>query len=340
MEKPRLGFSLVPWWLRRLHRQVCCGIANWWREAEWPLLVVGCGFLLSFVLHLVGYQLAKHQVGWPKPFFAPTEWEGRTGWRKPIVFGISNAMIFISLREALRSQTLVQRHWAAHVAAWSTALEVSVITLQAWRGVPSHFNVETSLDLFLYIVKLFGVSLLAAVCFGVTAGFLLRPCNIAPAKATALRHGLALLSVAALIGFAQVIYGHVPRAPQNEETALCLYVTAGATGSPCYEIYGQSVIKLAHFMPLHATESLLLLAWAVAQAPHCNLISLVRIAAGGHWVLTLLSFWTVASGEPFKWDPRPCVAAIACFGSAAIVIPFIAAAVAPCANAQSFVKQS
>lgn len=331
IERPTLSISLVPWWLQRLRKSISYGLSQWSKDPEWPLLAVGSAFMLSFLLHLVGYQCAKHRVGWPSPFFAPTEWEGRTGWRKPIVFGVSNAMIFITLREALRCQTLVPREYAAHVAAWSTAVEVSVITLQAWRGVPSHFNTDTTLDATLYVIKLGGVTLLAAVCFAVTVGFLLRPCKtIAPAKAIALCQGLVLLSLAALVGFAQVIYGHTPRAPRHEETTWCLFVTAGVTGSPCYEVFGQSILKLCHFMPLHATESLLLLAWAVEQSPRCDLLCLVRMAAAGHWVLSLLCFWTAANGEPFIRELRPPVVAVGCLGSAAIVIPFIVAAAAPC----------
>ena len=38
----------------------------------------------SFAVHLALHVLQQ------------TEWEGRVGWRKPIVFGISNAMVFVS----------------------------------------------------------------------------------------------------------------------------------------------------------------------------------------------------------------------------------------------------
>lgn len=56
-------------------------------------------------------------------------------WRKPAVFGVSNALIFASLHVASRAQGLAPRGPTAHTAAWATAMEVAIITLQA-RALP------------------------------------------------------------------------------------------------------------------------------------------------------------------------------------------------------------
>ena len=114
--------------------------------------------------------MAVHQIGRNGPLFAQTEWEGRTGWRKPLVFGISNAMIFVSLRVALRALPHGARRCVSHIAAWSTLIEVGVITLQAWRDVPSHFNTETNFDATLYSVKLLGAVILTGACVHITHG--------------------------------------------------------------------------------------------------------------------------------------------------------------------------
>eukprot|EP00966_Prymnesium_polylepis_P156080 3606313-Prymnesium_polylepis.1 len=119
-----------------------------------------------------------------------------------MLFGISNALIFVVLRQALRSQLLLPREASAHAAAWGTLVEVGVITLQAWRNEPSHFNASTPLDAALYALKLAGVTVLGAVCLGSTAGCLLRPATRG-VKLEALRYGLLLVSAAVLIGFAQ-----------------------------------------------------------------------------------------------------------------------------------------
>ncbi|CAE8607495.1 unnamed protein product [Polarella glacialis] len=258
--------ALLSWWLRCLYHDAVLGLRRWAREPEWPLLAVAVAFTASFLFHWLGYRLAIHRVGWSAPLFALTEWEGRTGWRKPLVFGISNAMVFVSLREAFAAQQLAPRRLASHLVAWSTALEVGIITLQAWRGVGSHFNTSTTLDASLYGAKLCGAALLGLGCFVAAAGFTLWPAPAVPAaKAVALRHGLWLLCIAVAVGVGQAIYGHHLREARPEEDASCLVASAGVAASPCYEIHGQAIVKLAHFLPLHLTEVLLLLAWATAH---------------------------------------------------------------------------
>eukprot|EP00933_Yihiella_yeosuensis_P084354 TRINITY_DN98794_c0_g1_i1.p1 TRINITY_DN98794_c0_g1~~TRINITY_DN98794_c0_g1_i1.p1 ORF type:complete len:474 (+),score=46.25 TRINITY_DN98794_c0_g1_i1:45-1424(+) len=349
----QMPWHLLSWWLRRLKCHACRAVQTWRREAEWPLLVVGVVLLLSFVIHFLGYQLAKHRATWPFPLsvivesiteneagviFQKPEWEGRIGWRKPMIFGISNAMVACSLKEAIRSQKLFSRRLLSHVAAWSTAVEVAIITLQAWRGEASHFNATTTVNALLYAAKLVGVSLLGMSCVAATAGVLFFPsrpqmdgtlknrCILSACKVAALQHGTLLLCLAVAIGVGQLLYGHYGLARSSmDEDELCLWATAGASKSPCYEIYGRAVVKLAHFLPLHATEVLLFLAWAVEQvwpepvaksgthqdisqkphntsetrqeAEHSNAgLLLMRIAAAGHWGLGLLGVVQVLRG--------------------------------------------
>lgn len=294
--------KLLPWWFRRLKYDVLVEFRQWANAEEWPLLYVGVVFFLSFVFHWIGYRAAVHRIGWHQPIFEPTEWEGRTGWRKPLVFGISNAMIFVSLRCACQKQGLVPRRLTSHIAAWSTALEVGIITLQAWRGVPSHFNTSTLEDTALYIVKLFGVLILSAACIGVTAGNLMKPACANPVQSVALRHGLLLLCLSIAVGICQVAYGHSSRHPKLTEMPHCQQATAGLTGSPCYEIHGEAIVKLAHFLPLHATEVLLLLAWATTAAAMHRSTSLVimQIAAASCWAISVLGLWATWHGISIK----------------------------------------
>ena len=220
-----------------------------------------------------------------------------------MLFGISNALVFSALRQGLRSQAIMPRSAAAHTAAWSTLLEVAIITVQAWRGEPSHFNTSTPLNAAFYTAKLVGASLLGVVCLGVTAGCAFRP-TASGAKLAALRSGLALLSVAVLVGFGQVVYGHslqsgaghpLPPAITEQE---CRIATAGTSGAPCYEVFGAARLKILHFMPLHATEALLALAWGARTAGLAapKAIATVHLAAFGLTLLTVASAWQVARG--------------------------------------------
>ena len=271
--------------------------------------------------------------------FAPPVWEGRTGWRKPMLFGISNALVFVALRAALRSQRLIPRSAAAHAAAWSTLVEVGIITLQAWRDEPSHFNVETPLDASLYAVKLVGVTVLGVLCFATTAGCLLRP-SIRGPQLEALRCGMSLLSYAVAVGFVQVAYGHsLPSAALTMGVSAeseCRHVTAGASGAPCYEVYGLARLKILHFVPLHSTESLLALAWAVQHAGMAEgrAVATVRVAAVGHLLVALGSTWQAAKGSALslrgiaRLELQTPAAVATVFGLLAILCAFGRAGVA------------
>jgi len=261
-------------------------------------------------------------------FFQLSGWEGRVGWRKPLVFGISNAMVACSLKEAIRCQGLFSRGLLAHLAAWPTAVEVAAITLQAWRGQASHFNTSTPLDTCLYMVKLCGVCLLGAACLGSALGVLLQP-KATAAKAIALHHGMLLLCVSVAVGAAQVLYGHFGlEGPREDEEDLCRMATAGASGSPCYEIHGRAVVKFAHFLPMHATEVLLLLSWSVVQSSRTLTPLLVRLGAGGFWGLAALGIAQVLRGESPK-EPEGFALVVLLLSLACIVASFVMAFLAP-----------
>ena len=75
-------------------------------------------------------------------------WEGPLSLRKPTTFGLSFGLTlvnvtwiasFLPLKD--RSRTLLLGIFAA-----ACVLETFLVSLQAWRGVPSHFNVETPFD--------------------------------------------------------------------------------------------------------------------------------------------------------------------------------------------------
>ena len=75
-------------------------------------------------------------------------WEGPLSFRKPTTFGVSFGLTlinvtviasFVSLK--YRTRTLLLGSFAA-----ACVLETFLVSLQAWRGVPSHFNVETPFD--------------------------------------------------------------------------------------------------------------------------------------------------------------------------------------------------
>jgi len=334
--------DLPGWWTTGLWCAASGSLSKWSRAPEWPLLVASRILLASFLIHALGFLLARAGV-----YFEPTEWEGRTGWRKPMLFGISNAMVFCALAKALGSQRLVPRSVAAHTAAWATIVEVGIITLQAWRGQPSHFNTSTPTNALLYAIKLAGVTVLGAICFATTAGCVLRPAAHAAPNRVALKLGMGLLSVAVAVGFVHVAYGHLQAQVPSPLSAapmsggaterVCRRVTAGVHGAPCYEVHGEALIKILHFVPLHSTEPLLVLSWASRRAglSERQCVAAVRTVAAGLASLTAGSAWQVAHGGKLslpglvRLQVLP-VAALPIFGgSLAVVVTFVLVAVAP-----------
>ena len=72
-------------------------------------------------------------------------WEGSISWRKPILFGISTGLTALSLGWIYSKMEV--RKWdrvVCGVFCVAILAEVGLISLQQWRGVPSHFNQTTN----------------------------------------------------------------------------------------------------------------------------------------------------------------------------------------------------
>jgi len=99
-------------------------------------------YRIGAVLMLAG---GFHFVVW---LVAGGSWEGPVSWRKPTTFGLSFGLTLITV--AWISSYLIMRPrpraWLLGVFAADCVLEVAGITVQAWRGVPSHFNTQTPID--------------------------------------------------------------------------------------------------------------------------------------------------------------------------------------------------
>ncbi len=80
------------------------------------------------------------------------DWGGAVSFRKPITFGISVGLLLWTcgwVMDRLPSRKRMESVLAA-VLIGSGLLEVGLITAQAWRGVPSHFNFTTTTDSIIF----------------------------------------------------------------------------------------------------------------------------------------------------------------------------------------------
>jgi hypothetical protein len=233
-------------------------------------------------------------------------WEGPVSWRKPATFGLSFGLTLITIAWVgsylpLRDRT---RRPLLAVFAAASVVEVSLITVQAWRRVPSHFNMETGFDTAVSRVLAGGGGVLIVVIAALTVASWRPMPAVPPSMRLALRAGLLALDAALLIGAVMVITAvlDVYRGDQ-----LAAYAV-GAQWKP------------AHFVPMHGVLALPLLAWLLARTPlpERSRLRTVALATAGYATLCALSVVESAAGIGPLQGPLPADTATA-LATAAIV---------------------
>ncbi|MYT74231.1 MULTISPECIES: hypothetical protein [unclassified Streptomyces] len=178
-------------------------------------------------------------------------WDGPVSWRKPVTFGLSFGLTLMALTwvtsylrvgARLRGILLV-------VFAADCVLEVGGITLQAWRKVPSHLDMETGFDtaVSLSLAVGGGVLLVLLTVFAVLS-FRTRPsgCTGMP---LAVRAGFAVLLVGLASGAAMIARGVVLTRSGHQEAAY----------------HSTAALKPLHGVSLHAVLVLPALAWLMSR---------------------------------------------------------------------------
>ena len=223
-----------------------------------PLIAGGIILLASGVLHLGIYLCLQGP------------WEGPVSWRKPILFGISAGLTSISMGWVWSN---LSKYRSDSFFSWATALalvvEVGLIDLQQWRGVPSHFNRTTTLDSNIYNVM--GILIL-----GVTGVILMLTVRSFTNEVTqptpmviAMQSGLVYLAISCILGVLINISGD-------------LRVQEGLLPAR----YGQAgVPKFPHGVVIHALQWLPMIAWLTAKAKfgmvaQCQMSILASAATG------------------------------------------------------------
>lgn len=179
-------------------------------------------------------------------------WEGPVSWRKPFTFGLSFGVTLASVLWVTSSLRMQPRTRAVllQVFAVDSVVEVAGITLQAWRGVPSHLNTTTGFNTAVAMVLAVGGGVLIAV-LGVFAVIAFRGrVDGPPSVVLAQRAGWSLLLAGLLSGAAMIARGSVARA-------------RGDTKPEIYHLTG--FVKDFHGVTLHGVLVLPALAWLLAR---------------------------------------------------------------------------
>jgi hypothetical protein len=196
-------------------------------------------------------------------------WNGPLSWRKPTTFGISFGLTLITVTWVTSYLVLSRRTraWLLGVFAADCVLEVTGITIQAWRRVPSHFNTETAGSTVIAMSLAFGGAVLIVVlgAFAVTA-FRGR-IAAEPDMRRAVRAGFAFLVIGLATGAAMIAKGEVLIRTGHRQEA---YDTAGS-------------LKWVHGVTLHAVLVLPALA-AVLALRGQPVAARLRAVTIGSWV--------------------------------------------------------
>jgi hypothetical protein len=199
----------------------------------------GLLLILSGLVHLVVFLVD----GGP--------WDGPVSWRKPVTFGVSFGVTLIAVTwvtSYLRTRPGPRAVLLAVFAA-DCVVEVGGITLQAWRGVPSHLDMETPFDTAVSMTLAVGGGVLVALLTALAvASFRNRPAG-PEGMALAVRSGFAILLVALVSGAAMIARGVVLTRTGHQEAA---YRSTAA-------------LKPLHGVSLHAVVVLPALAWLLSR---------------------------------------------------------------------------
>jgi hypothetical protein len=197
-------------------------------------LLIGCGLLHLGVAAIYG-----------RP------WLGPLSWRKPAAFGLSFGTVLISITWVASYLHLPSRmrNWLLGVFAGDCIVEVTGITVQAWRHVPSHFNNVTPFNAVIAYSLAAGGAVLVIVLGSLAITAFRGEITGPPSMRLAIRAGFALLMVGLASGIAMIVRGEILIKGGHRSTA---YNSAG-------------YLKWPHAVTLHAVLVLPLLAWWLAR---------------------------------------------------------------------------
>lgn len=264
---------------------------------------------VSTVLMLVGAVFSAAGL-----VLDPRELVGEPLWMKPLKFYVS--LFFFDATALYFLGFLAERRrfvrWVGVILSACGALEVVAISLQAARGVRSHFNTATPFDGAIYSLMGMAITVLWVATM-VLAVMLLRAKVQDRALASALRMGL----VVAVVGMGLGYFMTSPRAEQaailkagQQPMEVGSHTFGGKDGGPGLPLVGWSTtagdMRPAHFLGLHGMQVLPLLAALLARRGGRSeswRLGLVRASGVAYFGLTLALALHALRGLPvIRWD--------------------------------------
>lgn len=247
---------------------------------------------------------------------------GEDVWLKPFKFSVSFAVYAITLASLIGQVDRWRRTtwWLGTVTvAGFLAPEVSAITFQAARGVPSHFNLAPGLDETVFMV-MGGAAYLGWLLTFALGVLLVLQRRVDRAMSWAILLGF-------VISLAGMSVGYLMTAPTPDEAqSLAAGIELTTVGAHSVGVPGAGMplvgwetgagdLRVAHFVGIHALQVLPLLAVALRRLPWRVLdgarTGLVVAAAAGYAGLTGLLLWQAGRGQALIHPDARTVAAAA-----------------------------
>lgn len=257
------------------------------RRVERVAYAVGAALFLAGVVHF-GVFLVD---GGP--------WEGPVSWRKPTTFGLSFGLTLVTVTWVSARVRMGDRarRTAVGLLTAASVVEVVLISAQAWRRVPSHFNSTSGADSAISTTLAAGGAAIVVSAVVLLVAALRKDAVDAPDMRLAVRAGLVLFVAALAVGAAMIARGTIAVRSGDPDLG---YTTAGA-------------LKPAHAMAMHAVLVLPALSWLLAFTRWTPLARLrvVQLALVGYLVPTVVVGVESAVGV----DPlgAPAVAGVGLF---------------------------
>jgi hypothetical protein len=197
-------------------------------------------------------------------------WQGPLSFRKPTTFGLSFGLTLITIVWVTSFLQLRQRTRLALLGAFTVAcaFETALVSLQAWRGVPSHFNVETTFDgVVARGLAAGGFTLVAVIVLLTLAAFRANPA-VPVSLRVAIQVGFVALCAAMAVGAVMIARGMMLVFAGNPQAA---YATGG-------------VLKPTHAVTMHGILVLPVLAWLLSFADWVERqrLTIVLVASAGY----------------------------------------------------------
>lgn len=210
-------------------------------------------------------------------------WDGPVSWRKPTTFGLSFGLTLATLTWVSTFIAIPERKRARILGIFAVAcvVEVGVITTQAWRRVPSHFNVTTPLNaVFAYTAAAGGAVIVVTGVLLAAHAFRANP-RVPLSMAIAVRAGIVSYLGTLAIGALMIAIGVSRTRTVSQESAY----TAGATFKP------------GHAALMHGVLILPLLAWLLSFTPwpERTRVRIVVVATVGYVLAAAVITGTLAS---------------------------------------------